>query len=428
MICVAALGCSQTEPPVAETGPTCPVYEDASAGLPDTGEWRTHPSIGDVNGDGLGDISGIARKGNGPHVFLSNGLGEWTDSSEGLDYGTGFSCGIGTTLADWSGDGHLDLVSADHCVGVRVFKGDGTGKWQRVTRGIPTNLEGFNDADVGDIDGDGRMDIVAVSAFHRGFLVMVGRPDDSWRVVENSGLPINGSGWELKLVDMNTDGRLDIVTTFNNSVTERRHAVPPPAKVWIQTAEGKFAPTDGFPEKGRYFGVALRPRNDGFSPDLFFALTGYRAGLHVFESETGQDWSHIGLLDETWYEPGIPRDFIGLDVADLNDDGCLDIVTTEGGSRSVRIAVGDCKGSWALCPLESVPHSGDQPSGWGVTIGDLNGDGRPDLVSGFGDKSRGGLKAWFHTNATLESLPPIQGQTGEVSSVALGSGTPSPEP
>ena len=59
-------------------------FAAASAGLPATGEWRTHPSIGDVNGDGFADIAALARKGRGPQIFLGDGLGHWTDSSADL--------------------------------------------------------------------------------------------------------------------------------------------------------------------------------------------------------------------------------------------------------------------------------------------------------------------------------------------------------
>ena len=90
----AIIGCSGAPPPDDAAGrhdlPVCPRFVAASAGLPEIGEWRTHPSIADVNLDGLGDISALARKGDGPRVFLSDGLGNWQDASDGLDFGESF--------------------------------------------------------------------------------------------------------------------------------------------------------------------------------------------------------------------------------------------------------------------------------------------------------------------------------------------------
>ena len=56
--------------------------EAAFDGLPPDGEFRSHPSIGDVNGDGLGDIVALPRKGPGPRVFLGDGLGHSINNTQ----------------------------------------------------------------------------------------------------------------------------------------------------------------------------------------------------------------------------------------------------------------------------------------------------------------------------------------------------------
>ena len=216
LLLVASLyGCSGGDAAEIEPGddhPVCPGFVQANEGLPGRGEWRSHPSVGDVNGDGLADMAALPRKMDGPRVFLSDGLGGWTDSSEGLIYEKGFSCGVGTRLIDMDKDGHLDLLIADHCDGVYLFRGDGNSVWTEDSRGIPHNMEGFNDADAGDLNGDGILDIVAVSAFTRGMLLMYGRKDGSYKIIKDSGLPKSGSAWQVILHDMNRDGRLDFTS------------------------------------------------------------------------------------------------------------------------------------------------------------------------------------------------------------------------
>lgn len=400
-VAATAVGCggAAVESP-APSGPACPSFVRASTGLPETGEWRTHPSVADVNGDGLDDIAALPRKAPGPHVYLSDGLGGWSDSSEGLAYESTLSCGIGTRLTDLNLDGKVDLLVADHCEGVRVYRGDGAGKWTERARGIPRNMEGFNDAAAGDLDGDGWPDVVAVSAFTTGFLVLRGHPSGHWEWMRNTGLPGVGSGFQIELYDMNDDGLLDVVSSYVPATIEKREPLPPPAKVWLQGPPMRFRPATGFPEGGRFYGVAVLPQADR-APDLLFALIGHRAGIHRFEA-TGDGWKEAGRIDEEEFGPK-PRGFIGLQAADVNADGCDDLVTVAADSRRVRIAMGDCAGHWEFCPEDTLPIE-DSTVGWGVATGDVNGDGRLDVVAGFGWKQRGSIQAWIQTQKQGSAL------------------------
>lgn len=430
LVCATCPRCSSSEPAADshQTGTDliCPSFVLASDGLPQTGEWRSHLSVGDVNGDSLGDIAALARKDKGPRVFLSDGLGHWTEASTGLNYGGGFSCGVGTRFADVNQDGLLDLVVADHCAGVRVFHGDGGHTWKDASRGVPRNVEGVNDADVGDLDGDGLLDIVALSAFHSGFMVLQGRPNGHWAPVEGSGLPVTGSGWRVELIDVNRDSRLDVVTSFNPASSDSRSAPAPPAKVWLQSAPFQFQPATGFTEEGRWFGVATLARSDGSPPDLFFGLFGYHAGLYVYQSASGDQWTNLGRIDEPWFSERI-KGFTGIEVADLNRDGCQDLVILEATRRVIWVALGDCQDRWHLCPIDTVPDSALPVQGWGLTTGDLNGDGLPDLAAAYGSRSRGSLRAWFQLKSA-GAKKPAQGQGLVASKYVRGSGATAPEP
>jgi hypothetical protein len=397
-------------PPVS-----CPAFALASEGLPQSGEWRTLPAVADVNGDGLGDVAGLPRKGSGPHVFLSDGLGGWTESSEGLSFDSTFSCGIGTRFADVNLDSHLDLVIADHCSGVRVYHGDGQGKWVERSEGIPRNMEGWNDAAVGDLDLDGWPDIVAVSGFARGFITMRGTPSGRWEWVLDTGLPRVGAALEIELHDVDGNDLLDIVTSYVPASIEKREGKPPSAKVWLQTSPLRFQPAAGFTDGGRLYGVAIAPRRDRPRPDILVAMVGARAGIHRFEAvDTG--WKDTGRIDEEVFGEK-PRGFVGLDTADVDHDGCLDLLTMAADHKRVRLALGDCAGNWRFCPADTLPMEGDVV-GWGVTAGDINGDGRLDVVAGFGWEARGSMQAWVQTQK--------QGSAASIASLAPGSAPGSP--
>jgi hypothetical protein len=422
--------CSSDQPAAEDRqeGPelVCPSFVLAAEGLPQTGEWRSHLSIGDVDGDGLGDIAALARKDKGPRVFLGDGLGHWREASTGLDYGGAFSCGVGTRLVEINKDGMLDLVVADHCAGVRVYLGDGGHTWKDASLGVPRNVEGVNDAAVGDLDGDGLPDIVALSAFHSGFMVLQGRANGSWNPIADSGLPVTGNGWRIELIDVSRDGSLDVVASFNPTSGDSRSAPAPPAKVWLQREPFRFEPASGFPEEGRWFDVAALARPDGSPPDLFFGMFGYLAGLYVYQSSTGDHWNALGRIDEPWFAHRI-RGFTGLEFVDLNLDGCQDLAAIEATQRAIWIALGDCQDRWHLCPVATVPGSAMPVQGWGLTAGDLNGDGLPDLAAAYGSRSHGSLRAWFQLKAG-DAESPAQGQGLAASKYVRGSGTPAPAP
>ena len=70
-----------------------------------------------------------------------------------------------------------------------------------------------------------------------------------------------------------------------------------------------------------------------------------------------------------------------LAVADMNEDGCPDIITPpeRKGSGAPFILLGDCKGNWKLWTDMKFPHGIDYG---GVAVADFNKDGHMDLVFG----------------------------------------------
>jgi len=92
-----------------------------------------------------------------------------------------------------------------------------------------------------------------------------------------------------------------------------------------------------------------------------------------------------------------------VDVADIDADGCGDIVTTEGGTGKTWLALGDCKGAWTFCPEDTLPQATRMPP-WGTAAADFNGDGRLDVVSAYGRGPLGGVLAWFQTGSA--PVPP----------------------
>jgi hypothetical protein len=130
-------------------------------------------AVGDVNGDAIPDIIAAAGPGGGPHVKVIDGtkLGEVgpdgviLNSALLLDffaYNADFTGGVNVAGADIDTDGLVDVVTGAGESGgphVKVFAGSNGEVVASFFPYAPTYWGGVNVA-VGDVDGDGRFDIV----------------------------------------------------------------------------------------------------------------------------------------------------------------------------------------------------------------------------------------------------------------------------
>jgi hypothetical protein len=124
-------------------------------------------AAGDVNGDGAPEIITGAGPGGGPHVRVFDIKGNL--KSEFFAYASGFRGGISVTAGDIDGDGTAEIITGAGPGGgphVRVFSAAGTVKEQffaydkNATMGVSVAA--------GDIDGDGKAEIIASPASRGG--------------------------------------------------------------------------------------------------------------------------------------------------------------------------------------------------------------------------------------------------------------------
>ncbi len=118
-------------------------------------------AFGDIDNDGDLDLfigSHVYQTDPRPDwLFLNDGEGRFVRAAQAFPTHT--QTATGAAFADFNGDGNLDLLAISYHGPVELFAGDGTGKFTLVEdRALAEPRKGRWSAVTGDIDGDGRID------------------------------------------------------------------------------------------------------------------------------------------------------------------------------------------------------------------------------------------------------------------------------
>ncbi len=175
---------------------------------------------GDINGDGFNDI--VEGNENGNRLLLNDGNGFFTDvTTENLPLPPTGEETREADLGDVDGDGDLDLFFANVTFSQnrpaqnRLLLNDSTGKFIDVTTThLPVQFLNTVDGDFVDVDADGDLDILTAQAFsgtYQAFINEGGVFTDLTGDVFQT-LP-TGNGIDVEAADFNGDGILDIYLT-----------------------------------------------------------------------------------------------------------------------------------------------------------------------------------------------------------------------
>jgi hypothetical protein len=169
-------------------------------------------ATGDVTGDGVPDIITGVRSGAGPHVKVFDGV-TGAEIASFFAYAPGFLGGVSVAAGDVDGDGHADIITgagpgADpHVV---VFSGANLSVLRSFDAYAPAFAGGVHVA-AGDINGDGRADIVTAPILGPTHVRAI---DGLTGADLASFLAFSGfnGGLNVALGDVDGDGRADIIT------------------------------------------------------------------------------------------------------------------------------------------------------------------------------------------------------------------------
>jgi len=286
---------------------------------------------------------------------------------------------------DFNGDGKLDVVTivrttgggvSNYSLAVTLSNGNGTFQTPVLTA-APGNL---NDPFVvGDVNGDGMDDVIIV---HQPTGTS---PSASFDVLLSSGSGAFTAGNHVlvttnflaggTLFDVNGDGKLDMVL-LDSSL---------PGNVWtlMGVGDGTFgAPTPVTLSGQAGSSVVFGDFNgDGF---LDFADNDYSTGqLTVYLATSATTYAN-GVSYAT--SDGV-YDACNNTAGDLTGDGMAEIVSANCLDNTITIYVNDGTGNFgtgAYSPVATAPSVAGNivyAAPWSVSIADLNGDGKADIVS-----------------------------------------------
>jgi hypothetical protein len=209
-------------------------------------------AVGDVNGDGNPDLIPQIRPDETVLVLLGKGDGTFqaplSSSSHASENGTG---PYSILTGDFDRDGKLDLALVDELLKIMKGKGDGT-------FGAPTyNVRLRNtapDIKAGDLNGDGKLDLVASGVFSSQALqILLGVGDGSF---QDAGDQVQGSSSiSVVIADFNGDTRVDLAANVNSQLTVALVNVTP----------GNLNDTSYFVHQQYVDFLAREPDSDGFS-------------------------------------------------------------------------------------------------------------------------------------------------------------------
>jgi hypothetical protein len=357
------------------------------------------------------------------------------------------SMAVQPAVADFNRDGIPDLVIIDPTNhGIGIMLGNGDGSFQSPSQIFDAGSNPVRGT-IGDFNGDGKMDVLIVDEltsppYTTTLAVLLGNGDGTFQAAQFVSVAPGSN--QLAVGDFNTDGKLDLAITNLNSNS---------IDVMVGNGDGSFQAATAYAVGQQPISLVVADFNGDGKPDLAVTNSGDSTlgillgnGDGSFQAQTTFTANNqpIGLAVGDFNNDGKPDlvitnspqyisytlgVFIGngdgtfqpqqpyntnyfssaVAVGDVNGDGKLDLVID--GDYALSVLLGNGDGTFQA--KQSYPVLAG-PTG-GILVADLNGDGKPDLMTPTWQATFSVLlNGWGVQGSTPEVLVPGQGETHAV--------------
>lgn len=379
--------------------------EDTNTRLPAPTPFEYSEQVDFADIDNDGDLDMLFANGSGfagpqqqqtNRLYINNGNGVFTDDTANrMPNLIGFTRDV--DFGDIDHDGDLDLVVVNAFnTQSWLFTNDGNGNFTDETAArLPTANFSGSDADFGDVDNDGDLDLIFTNSGTTAFGTGVDRLylNDGTGVYTNASNQLPGTAVaesiDASFVDIDGDLDLDLVMAHRNARSQ----------LWRNDGTGNFSditlanlPNDG---TGTYSIEDADIDGDG---DLDLAVVRGSTELVFRNDGTGDFTNFTGTaLPNNPFQDDNDGDFI-----DVDNDGDLDLVIARLGSGGERFYINN--GSGVLTRTNGLINV-ISDSTLDIEFGDLDGDGALDIVTAQGESGSFRNRVYMNTGVADTRAP-----------------------
>ena len=318
-------------------------------------------------------------------TFTSGNNIDESSFAEKVDF-TSVGQSLGLVIEDLDGDGKPDLATTNYSPQNNVYVLRNMGSNGNVTYNSFADSVGFKTGTgaygiaMGDLDGDGNLDLIV----GYGEIVSICRNTSVKGIISYNSFATcvdfttSGFTYDIAMCDLNGDGKPDIVATNSgkNTLSVFRNT-----SIRGSITSNSLAEKVDFSTGDQTFFIAIGDLDGDGKPDLVSANCGSNT-ISVLRNTSLSD--SIKFAERVDFATGgSPYHVV---IGDLDGDGKYDLVVVNFTGNTVSLYRNmSVSGSISLAEKVDLNTNGNP---FGVAIGDLNGDGYPDLaVANAGNKT-----------------------------------------